>query len=73
MGNSRWSHERQSCRQARKREIYCPSPVDYWIPGERGCLGWSDRTSPPCRQTEDVKLLSGFCRFRVFRTVTPKL
>ncbi|GFT40364.1 DNA-dependent protein kinase catalytic subunit [Trichonephila clavipes] len=42
MGNSRWSHERHSYKQAGKRTISYPSPVDYWIPGERGCSGWSD-------------------------------
>ncbi|GFV89397.1 hypothetical protein TNCV_4152161 [Trichonephila clavipes] len=56
-----------------KRAISCPSPVDYWIPGERGCSGWSDRTSLPCRQIEDAKLLSWFCRWRVFHTVSCKL
>ncbi|GFX96441.1 hypothetical protein TNCV_1441161 [Trichonephila clavipes] len=25
-----------------KKAISCPSPVDYSIPGERGCSGWSD-------------------------------
>ncbi|GFS91374.1 hypothetical protein TNCV_1307551 [Trichonephila clavipes] len=25
-----------SCRQAVKRAISYPSPVDYWIPGDRG-------------------------------------
>ncbi|GFX09442.1 hypothetical protein TNCV_4698281 [Trichonephila clavipes] len=30
-----------------KKQISCPSPVDYWIPGERGCLGWFDGTSLP--------------------------
>ncbi|GFT46297.1 hypothetical protein TNCV_3126671 [Trichonephila clavipes] len=34
MGNSWWSHEQHSCRQAGKRTTSCPSPVDYWIPGE---------------------------------------
>ncbi|GFX11924.1 hypothetical protein TNCV_2997081 [Trichonephila clavipes] len=42
MGNSRWSRERRSCRQAEKKAVSCPSPVDYWIPEERGCSGWSD-------------------------------
>ncbi|GFV24819.1 hypothetical protein TNCV_882871 [Trichonephila clavipes] len=72
MVNSWWSRERHSCRQAGKRAISCPSPVDYWIPGKRGCSGWSDRTSLPCHQTEDAKLLSWFCRWRVFHTVSCK-
>ncbi|GFV91176.1 hypothetical protein TNCV_896971 [Trichonephila clavipes] len=42
IGNIRWSRERHSCRQAGKRVIPYPSPVDYWIPGERGCSGWFD-------------------------------
>ncbi|GFU82847.1 hypothetical protein TNCV_266441 [Trichonephila clavipes] len=73
MGNSRWSHKRHSCKQARKRATSCPSSVDYWIPGERGCSEWSDWISLPCSQTEDAKLLSGFCRWRVFHTVSCKL
>ncbi|GFT72408.1 hypothetical protein TNCV_3609481 [Trichonephila clavipes] len=38
-GDIRWSREWHSCRQAGKRLISCSSPVDYWIPGERGCSG----------------------------------
>ncbi|GFV24849.1 hypothetical protein TNCV_883171 [Trichonephila clavipes] len=56
-----------------EKAISCLSLVDYWIPGERGCSGWSDRTSLPCRQTENAKLLSWFCRWRVFHTVSCKL
>ncbi|GFX80098.1 hypothetical protein TNCV_2107441 [Trichonephila clavipes] len=40
--NNWLSHEQHSCRQARKRAAFCPSPDDYWIPGERGCSEWSD-------------------------------
>ncbi|GFW43300.1 hypothetical protein TNCV_2923481 [Trichonephila clavipes] len=62
-----------SCRPAGKKTVSCPSPIDYWIPRERDCSGYSDLTSLPRYQTEDLKLLSGFCQWRLFHTVSCKL
>ncbi|GFW04071.1 hypothetical protein TNCV_2051871 [Trichonephila clavipes] len=42
MGSDQLSQERHSCGQARKRTASRPSPVDYWILGERVCSGWFD-------------------------------
>ncbi|GFW44436.1 hypothetical protein TNCV_1748651 [Trichonephila clavipes] len=34
---------------------------------------YQEREAVQCRQTEDAKLLSWFCRWRVFHTVSSKL
>ncbi|GFX57664.1 hypothetical protein TNCV_4015291 [Trichonephila clavipes] len=49
-----------------KEAAFCPIPVDSWR--ERGFSGRSDFTSLQNRKTEDVRLLSKFCRWRVYHT-----